>query len=305
MRSIVTAMFFLISLPIISCIEDDECKCSVNNSKTMTSVTFKGVIDPDTAVKSSMTIPSGIRAIILAYESGDNPVNKSCYPATPLTVISDQNGNLLIENEPSLFMPVGNYDFYAISSNSHYYEEFEIKNGKLRGLKNGKDYLWATKKEMLVNNSTKVTFEFAHKAVAIVINFFAGHGVDSLLITNVSVSKSLEDGELALSSGLITPSTTLSKQTAMVEVYENSCRWIMLPLSGPSEMPVIIDAIVIKGNIKETRRYESSLPIEKGIFKEGTMYNYIISVDAESLSLGKAIITEWKSICMDNILVIE
>lgn len=305
MKSRITAILLLLSLPVISCIDDDECDCCGNESEEMKSVSFNGVINSANTVKSSMTITSGIRAVIIAYESGDNPVSKSCYPATPLTVVSDQNGNLLFENERSLLMPVGNYDFYSISLNSHSHEKFELEDGKLKGLINGRDYLWAAQKEMVINNSTNVTFDFRHKAVSIVLNFLAGNGIDSLCVTNVLAAMSQGEGELLLSSGEIAPSLALSSRMEKVEVFKNTCRWIMLPLSGVSELPIIIEAYIHTGDRAELKRFVTSLPIENKNFSAGTLYKYLIQIEAESLSLGNTVVSEWAGICLDNIIVRE
>lgn len=305
MKAQITAILLLLSLPVMSCIDEDECDCCGNESEKLKSVSFKGVINSDNSVKSSMTIPSGIRAVIIAYESGDNPASKSCYPATPLTVVSDQNGNLLIENEIPLLMPVGSYDFYAISLNSDNQEKFGLEAGKLRGLINGTDYLWTTKKEMVINNSTNVTFDFRHKAVAIELDFFAGNGIDSFSVTNVMAAMSIEGGELLLSSGEITPSVALSSEMEKVKVSKNRCRWIMLPLSGVSELPLIIEVFLRTGDRDELKRFVSSLPIENRNYKAGTLYRYLINIEAESLSLGNATVSEWAGVCLDNIIVRE
>lgn len=305
MKSQITAILLLLSLPVVSCIDEDECDCCGNELKRMKSISFNGVINSDNAVKSSMTIPSGIRAVIIAYESGDNPASKSCYPATPLIVVSDQNGNLLIESECPLLMPVGSYDFYAVSINSDNQEKFGLEAGKLRGLINGTDYLWATKKEMVINNSTNVTFDFRHKAVAIELDFFAGNGIDSLSVINVLAAMSVEGGELLLSSGEITPSASLSSGMGKVGVYRNTCSWIMLPLSGVSELPLIIEASLRAGDKTELKRFVTTLPIENRNYKAGTLYRYLIQVEAESLSLGNATVSEWVGVCLDNIIVGE
>lgn len=305
MKSFITAILLLLSLLAISCIDEDECDCQKNELKMMKSISFKGVLYQDKAVKSSMAIPSGIRAVIIAYESGDNPVSKSCYPATPLIVVSDQNGNLLSENKKSLLMPVGNYDFYSISLNSDNQEKLEIESGRLKGLINGKDYLWAAKKEMVVNHSINIAFDFTHKATAIVLNFFAGDGIDSLCVTTVLAAKSIDGGEMLLSSGEITPSRSLSDRMEQVEIFDNSCRWIMLPLSGVTELPLVIEAVLKTGDGVEFKRFVTSLPIENKKYAAGTLYNYTILVDAESLSLGNTAISEWATICLDNIFVKE
>ncbi|MCK9627433.1 MAG: fimbrillin family protein [Bacteroidales bacterium] len=305
MKSLITVILCLLSVPIASCIGDGECDCSGNEVKNLKEVSFKGFIYPDKSVKSSATIPSGIRAVVIAYQSGDNPVSKSCYPATPLSVVSDQNGNLLIESENPLLMPVGNYDFYAFSSNSGNKEGFELKAGKLSGLTNGKDYLWAAKKETSVNSSTYVTFDFIHKCTAIVLNFFAGNGVDSLFVTNVLAAKSSDTGELLLSSGEITPSRTLSTIMEKVAVFENTCQWIMIPLSGIAELPLIIDAVVKIGKSTEYKRFKTSLQIENNKFMAGTLYKYMIIIDTESITLGNTVISEWAGICLENIYARE
>ncbi|MDD3033327.1 MAG: fimbrillin family protein [Bacteroidales bacterium] len=304
MKFQITAILIL-SLSVISCIDEDGCDCCDKESEKMKSVSFKGVVNSDNAVKSSMTIPSGIRAVIIAYESGDNPASKSCYPATPLKVVSDQYGNLLIENETPLLMPVGNYDFYAISLNSDNQEKFEFESGKLKGLINGTDYLWATKKEVVINNTTNVTFDFRHKAVAIELDFFAGNGIDSLSVTSILASMSIEGGELLLSSGEITPSIALSSRMERVEIFKNTCRWIMLPLSGVRELPLKIEAYLRTGDRGELKRFVTSLPIENRKYTAGTLYKYLIQVEAESLSLGNTAVTEWTGICLDNMIVNE
>lgn len=146
MKSQITAILLLSSYPSYHASMMTSVIAVAKTPEEMKSVSFKGVIFSAISVKSSKTIPAGIRAVILAYESGDNPVIKSCYPATPLTVISDQNGNLVIENESPLFMPVGNYDFYAISINSGNQEKFEFDAGKIKGLMNGTELFMGYKK---------------------------------------------------------------------------------------------------------------------------------------------------------------
>lgn len=305
MKFQITAILLLLCLSVISCIDDDKCDCCGKDSEEMKSVSFKGGINSANSVKSSKTIPAGIRAVILAYESGDNPVSKSCYPATPLSVVSDQSGNLVIENESPLFMPVGNYDFYAISLNSDNREKFKFDAGKLEGLTNGTDYLWATKKEIVIKNSTNVTFDFTHKAVAIELDLFAGDGIDSLYVTNFLTSMSVDGGELLLSSGEITPSLALSSMMIKVEVTNNTCRWIMLPLSGISELPIIIEAILQKGDGVESKRFASALPIVNKNYTAGRLYKYLIQVDADSLSFCNTSVSEWAGISLDNIIVRE
>lgn len=129
------------------------------------------------------------------------------------------------------------------------------------------------KKEIVIKNSTNVTFDFTHKAVAIELDLFAGNGIDSLYVTTILTSMSKDGGELLLSSGEISPSLALSSMMIKVDVINNTCRWIMLPLSGISELPIIIEAILQKGDGVESKRFASALPIVNKITQQEDFIN--------------------------------
>ncbi len=292
MKLVSVAIILIGTFSSLSCIKEDNDNCRQCENKLI-KVSFKGSYMREGTTKSSSLMPEGIESIILAYNAGDNPTKKSIYPGTPLFVKSDINGYLTVNNDKNIMMPTGDYDFYAISTNSSFMESLILRDGVYEGLTNGKDYLWASQKEMKIKSETDITFNFEHKATAFTLNFYSGKGIDSLFISKIFLNQCLEGGKLSLLTGKIIPSNCLSAEIITVKAENNSCKWIMLPLSGKIDIPIIVDVIMqINGKII-SKKIGTSIPAMDNGFLEGVIYVFNIIVDAESISFSQTSVEEW------------
>jgi len=294
-------LFFMIAALLTSC---GNLECDICDEKQTTGycVTFNGSVGIQT--KSGSYFSEGIKGLVYAYGSGDNPRSSKSYPGTPIVTISDDGGNLF--NETNLFMPKGEYDFYSISENKTNVPTIQFTDGISGSLRNGIDYMWAKKSENIVQN-TAVAFLFEHKAACISINVKEGTGVTGITLKSIKIA--LPDSTLSvmtLGTGEIVKSKSISSQLKEITISGLSSSAVILPLEESINLPFeIIADIKIGTEIFTSRKYTGVLKSPATGFSGGTIYKYSATVNASSISFTNAVIEDWKQIDIGNTEISE
>lgn len=287
-------IIMLVIIFLLSCTKEECINCNKQTDTTLLCLTFAAEYAVPT---KSEIFPAGVMTKVFMYNQGDNPATKAIYPGMPKVATSDQSGFLNFGNENALFIPGGSYDFYSISTNTANLFGANFENGKSQPLKNGIDYLWASKKNVTINTNTNIPFSYSHRATGIRFTVNAGSNVENMVIRSIRIGQSNEGAIMNLADGIIPPANKLSTEMAVMSVSGNTGTYIMLPLQENIGIPVevYIDAI-IAGTAVVNKKYTAIIPSVTGGFQGGTLHNYTATIGSNSsiIQLMSSLVEDWK-----------
>lgn len=313
--------YLILSIPFLllsaaGCTSDELQDKPITNEKGEYAVNFNGNMDLTLTKATSTEVAQGVKATISAYASGDNVTSKTAIVSKGYTV-GDTPGTFVGDTEGSgpfvMYLPKGDYDFYAVSCNSSVAVP-RFTSGVSEVLSNGVDYIYAKVAGQSVgNNEQNVTLAFERKAVKIIINVASGDGVeltewkgtagannDNATITPSDPSTTVK---MALSDGTITPATALTAAANMTTEAVNTgthtatASYIMLPLASGQTPTVTLNVKVkIGGRAAESKTYTATLTAPastSSAFTSGNQYTYTATLKANKIEFTGATVANW------------
>lgn len=313
--------YLILSIPFLllsaaGCTSDELQDKPITNEKGEYAVNFNGNMDLTLTKATSTEVAQGVKATISAYASGDNVTSKTAIVSKGYTV-GDTPGTFVGDTEGSgpfvMYLPKGDYDFYAVSCNSSAAVP-TFTSGVSEVLSNGVDYIYAKPTPATtVPTTTNVTLAFERKAVKIIINVASGDGVeltewkgtagannDNATITPSDPSTTVK---MALSDGTITPATALTAAANMTTEAVNTgthtatASYIMLPLASGQTPTVTLNVKVkIGGRAAESKTYTATLaaPVStSNAFTSGNQYTYTATLKANKIEFTGATVANW------------
>lgn len=178
----------------------------------------------------------------------------------------------------------GQYDFYAVSTNSLSNLTPDFINGLSATLKNGVDYLWAKMENISVKTEpVSVPFSFSHECAQIIIDvdetfFTFVHSIDGCTLSVPATS-----GHMNLETGEISMAQTLLKIPASMHINNDICSLIILPYDGRFPMTLTFRLWI---NLHwEDKTFVTEIPVNKTSIEGGRKYMYKVIVDDNVLDL--------------------
>lgn len=308
--------YLILSIPFLllsaaGCTSDELQDKPITNEKGEYAVNFNGNMDLTLTKAATTEVTQGVKATISAYASGDNVTSKTAIVSKGYTVGSTA-GAFVGDADFVMYLPKGDYDFYAVSCNSTATVP-TFTAGVSEVLSNGVDYIYAKLATTSVPTTTNVTLAFERKAVKIIINVASGDGVeltewkgtagannDNATITPSDPSTTVK---MALSDGTITPATALTAAANMTTEAVNTgthtatASYIMLPLASGQTPTVTLNVKVkIGGRAAESKTYTATLaaPVStSNAFTSGNQYTYTATLKANKIEFTGATVANW------------
>lgn len=314
----------LLLLSATGCTTDELQDKPVTNEKGEYAVNFNGNMDLTLTKASTEDVATGVKATISAYAQGATVTADAIVShgytvgGTAGTFVGDQEG----ENPFVMYLPKGEYDFYAVSTNSATTVP-TFSSGVSDVLSNGVDYIWVKKDQTIGNTAQEVTLAFQRKAVRIIINVASGDGVeltawkaaaatdnDNATITPPDPSETVK---MALTDGTITPATSLTEAvnmtTTAVSAKAATATYIMLPLGSGQNPTVTLNVKVKIGNREaEEKTYSATLTAPastSSAFTSGNQYTYTATLKANKIEFTGATVAEWGPVTGDPLTPTE
>lgn len=263
--------------------------CSVNEyppERASGFVRFICSIDNE-PTKSFTYMNSGVMAVIYAFN--ENSIDYTVGD-TPVAAYSTGYGELLPNT--SLNLPDGIYDFYSISYNSSETPYIDFYQGYSDLPENGRDYLWASARQMDLTYGREIDFYYTHIACKIRVTVSAGDNVSSMSINDILFTCPSNNGvALNLSEGMISPSQSVEPLSS-IPGSGNSRKFIVLPCTSPINIVVLMDAN-IDGEYKTGRSFQATLDsdLEGGIF-----YDINLTINSDNTYSTTFDTKEWEPI---------
>lgn len=315
--------YLILSIPFLllsaaGCTSDELQDKPITNEKGEYAINFNGNMDLTLTKAGTENVAQDVKATISAYTSEDDVTSATAIASNGYTV--GATAGTFVGDDISgtstpfvMYLPKGNYDFYAVSCNSSVAVP-TFTSGVSEVLSNGVDYIYAKVAGQSVgNNEQNVTLAFERKAVKIIINVASGDGVeltewkgtagannDNATITPSDPSTTVK---MALSDGTITPATALTAAANMTTEAVNTgthtatASYIMLPLASGQTPTVTLNVKVkIGGRAAESKTYTATLTAPastSSAFTSGNQYTYTATLKANKIEFTGATVANW------------
>ncbi len=308
--------YLILSLPLLllsaaGCTSDELQDKPITNEKGEYAINFNGNMDLTLTKAGTENVAQDVKATISAYTSSANVTSAIAIASNGYTV-GTTTGAFVGDADFVMYLPKGDYDFYAISCNSTATVP-TFTSGVSEVLSNGVDYIYAKPTPATtVPATTNVTLAFQRKAVKIIINVVSGEGVE---LTDWKASAGTNDNatitpsdpsttvKMALSDGTITPATALTTAANMTTEAVNTgahtatASYIMLPLASGQTPTVTLNVKVkIGGRAAESKTYTATLTAPastSSAFTSGNQYTYTATLKANKIEFTGATVANW------------
>lgn len=318
MRTTNILLSFLL-LSAAGCTSDEQTDGPLANDKGEYAINFSGNLDMTLTKADPDPMGNGVKATISVYNSGDNVTNKSAIVSKGYTV-GTTAGTFEGDDSYVMYLPKGDYDFYAVSTNSTTVAP-EFTDGTSVELTNGVDYIYAKPSKTSVPTATDVKLEFQRKAVQIEITL-KGSDSDGLTLTAwqtsnaATITPPVTTGcTMALSNGEIKAATSVDATenenvykakmtTGDVNNNKSTATYTMLPVATGQTLKVKFNVTVqVGGRTAEDKTYTANLTAPNNTdngsddaFKSGKKYTYTATLKANKITFTGATVSNWTSV---------
>lgn len=329
---LILSLSFLL-LSAAGCTSDELQDKPITNEKGEYAVNFNGNMDLTLTKAATTEVTQGVKATISAYASGDNVTSKTAIVSKGYTV-GDTPGTFVGDTEGSgpfmMYLPKGDYDFYAVSCNSSAAVP-TFTSGVSEVLSNGVDYIYAKPTPATtVPATTNVTLAFQRKAVLIEIKV-KGSDADGLELTDwqstnpATITPPVTTGcTMALATGVITAASSIDSEessnvykavmtTTAVSSKESTATYTMLPVVASQTLKVKFKVKVkIGGRDAEDKTYTADLTAPNNTnngngtaFLSGKKYTYNAILKANKITFTGATVADWGTVAGSDPTVTE
>lgn len=326
--------YLILSLPFlllsaVGCTSDELQDKPITNEKGEYAINFNGNMDLTLTKATTTEVATGVKATITAYTQSADVTSAQAIVSKGYTVGSTA-GAFVGDADFVMYLPKGDYDFYAVSCNSSATVP-TFTSGVSEVLSNGVDYIYAKPTPATtVPATTNVTLAFQRKAVLIEIKV-KGSDTDGLELTDwqssnpATITPPVTTGcTMALATGIITPAgsidTDLSGEvykaamtTGEVSGKESTATYTMLPVVASQTLKVKFKVKVkIGGRDAEDKTYTADLTAPNNTdngngtaFLSGKKYTYNAILKANKITFTGATVADWGTVAGSDPTVTE
>lgn len=283
----------------------------------MVAISFNSTIEletkaeGETAADASQTLAEGVLVDVYAYKQ-----DAIAIPTKPALVkrrykIGTKGTMDLAEGQDGImYLPAGNYSFYALSVNANTAPPELINNSETAQLSNNTDYIYSAQ-NVTINSkpgeTQNVSLPFGRLSTRIEIKIVnGGNGDDkavaaenpsvTLAATNPAGSKiSLGANPLiAYGTPVKTDLTTIQCEGTLTNGFTAS--YIMLPMQGTQQIPVSLKYPSITFNGLQPQKdkiYELIITTPDEGFVSGKQYNYNVNISGNDVVFKGVTVTAW------------
>lgn len=239
--------------------------------------------------KSVYAFPKNRYANILAFANGAAPVGN---PLAGLNYIANSPGTLTSMTGSPMYLPNGSYDFYSVATNLTKNSNPNFSNGVSDPLSNGIDYLyWNTKAVAISSSQISIPITYSHECTQVGIKLKNGNGIVIDSLTAATITPSATGATMSLSTGLITPATSLSSTAVNMGVNSLTAQYTMLPVNTTSQAKATFTIYI--NSEKSPRNYQVSFALPTGGWTAGNSYVYQATVNANEIVFSPVNVRDW------------
>ncbi|MGL5785739.1 MAG: fimbrillin family protein [Bacteroidales bacterium] len=267
-------------------------KDTTSTTKPKTLVLFNASVESLVSSKAMTALSSGRYAMIWAYNA-DLPLSSGLN--NRVSYKSETAGVLTPVSNP-MYLPDNTYNFYSVATNSttNQNPNFDSQTGiSSSTLSNGIDYLWWNSTRVAITSSTvNIPIIYSHCATQIVIKLYAGNGVQLNTQSAATITPSdNKASKMNLTTGVITPSTSLSSQSVKMGVSNFVSQYTMLPLTMSGNLTATFTVTI--NNETKPRVFSVKVPVPSGNLSPGKSYLYKAVVNANEITFNSVDVIDW------------
>ncbi len=218
-----------------------------------------------------------------------SPVYRSLEPGT----LSPSQGQLTLIN--------GTYNFYAVSLKEDSLPP-KFTNNVATELYNNKDYLWCGVTDQMISHSgTTIPITFNHVATQIVVNVVnkdTTNPAAKVLSATISGPETTSGITWNLTTGVISPATSLASTGAAIQVDGMATSYIMLPVAV--ENGKLSYLAVVQQSQGQVVSCNVDIPFPEGGYLAGHSYQYDMYFDIDGGSLAEVVVAPWKDVTVSS-----
>lgn len=264
---------------------------SGNSTGTGTLVTFHASVENRNMTRAMSPMGKGIQNQIFAYSIGNNGVSDA--PTARGLYTTSSPGVLTGNSGYKMYLPNGNYNFYAVSSNSSAIPP-TFTNNQSEPLTNGIDYLWYGAVLQDVNSSQiDVPIVYFHEATQVVFDISAGNGIKLDKLVSATLTPSQTGGRMYLYTGDITAASTYGTAVNM-GINDFTAQYTMLPLNTTDPMTLTFE--VLADGQSTSRTYTAQLSLPDGRLRAGNSYLFSAVIDGNQITFPSVSIRNWREV---------
>lgn len=314
----------LLSIPLAllvvsGCTSDELLEKSQINEKGEYAVRFSGNMDMTLTKANTTDVATGVKATISAYTKDDDVTSNTAIVSNGYTV-GQTAGTFEGDADFVMYLPKGNYDFYAVSTNSATAAP-TFTSGVSGDLENGVDYIYAKTASQSVGNGEKnIALEFSRKAVQIYIDIKSDEA--GLELTSwqsgdnaATITPPVVTGcTMALTDGTITAANSVDTELSngfykgnmtqgSIASKNTTASYIMLPVETGKTLKVQFKVNVKIGDrTAEAKTYTADLtapsqdPGASTAFLSGKKYTYTATLKANKITFTGATVADWTTV---------
>ncbi len=197
-------------------------------------------------------------------------------------------------NVPLSLFP-GIYEFYAFSigNKSMPLPSVDLETGFVDDLENGLDYLTTQLTNQNITKSTTLDLTLNHSCSQIIVNIVSGSAttqIDSVQSAQIQAPITTT-GFLSVFTGRIPPVSTLQDSLFAMNVVNNSCNQILLPIKNITSLKFNFSVYV--NSELTARNYTVKIPLVNSSLLAGSSYTFQVTVMEETVSIDDASVNNW------------
>ena len=292
--------FLLIFIAVFSnCVRNHWIVDDERNSGLIDEYATKYIIYFNSKVESTFTravteFPSGCNVKIFAFIAGDG------YQSIVSPVYESKTAGALSPTQSPMYLPVGTYDFYAVSLETDSLPPTFLDN-TASVLKNNTDYLWCgvTNKVISVSGDV-IDLTFTHCASQMVfkiVNEGTEYGFKSISEAYIGLPDST-GATWDLTSGIISQLSDPDMKIKEIDYDDLTLKTIFLPYTSTSNNNLAIIGISQTGTYLGVT---VDVPVPTDGFESGKSYNFEILFRADTFLLGDVVVAPWTEDDMGNL----
>lgn len=283
----------------------------------MVAISFNSTIEletkaeGETAADASQTLAEGVLVDVYAYKQ-----DAIAIPTKPATVkrrykIGAKGVMDLAESQDGImYLPAGNYSFYALSVNANTAPPELINNSETAQLSNNTDYIYSAT-NVTINSkpgeTQTVSLAFSRLSTRIEIKIVNGGNGDDKAVAaeNPSLTFAATDPTgskislganplIAYGTPATTNLTTIQCNGTLTDGFTAS--YIMLPMQGTQQIPVSLKYPSITFNGLQPQKdkiYELNIITLNEGFVSGKQYNYKVNISGNDVVFQGVTVTAW------------
>ena len=251
--------------------------CDVDNNKNQNSELniTAGILQQSELSTGITPMQVNRYAHIYVYKNNQSPLNSQYLS---MGVFKCETIGTLTSVSWPITLKNGTYNLYSAGSNYIGVDQGpNFYNGIASNLSQGVDYLWWKQSNVTINNGSNIVpITYSHSCAEIVIKFSASKNnvLNKLSHVDITLGNTVHC-KMALASGYITPSKSISNNPTMMIIDEFETSVITLPIAPASSTKYLTSTILATVNNQQywyTLRIP--LPSDNNSFLGGNSYVY-------------------------------